>query len=395
MKSEIERIIGKSRSMALQLDEPNLEGGELRRYLQQSISGVRGALLLSLSVALVSSAMLEPMQSQSSFHNQPIIFSTLTLLSVTAYATSFMQFFLKKISLLMGLGIFGSGALLLWQLQIVSHQNEVIFFAGASVLVMWIYTLSQLDFKIAAMVSWTLTALALLISTDTIQFTWNSYIAGTLLLITTNLISMSSSHNTLKLTLQLSDIICALHEKATTDKVTGTYNRHHLMELSEREYARAKRLEKPISIMLIDIDHFKMINDKYGHIMGDRVLSALAQCLKNNIREFDVCGRYGGDEFMILVTDTPPLSACSVAHRILNCVNNTKVTDQNTTIGFGISIGVDDNKGSEDDRCLEELIRNADAALYEAKIDGRNRIRFSQPMTTQKNREEICTRSSA
>ncbi|MES9881634.1 MAG: hypothetical protein ABW185_12215, partial [Sedimenticola sp.] len=152
MKSEIERIIGKSRSMALQLDEPNLEGGELRRYLQQSISGVRGALLLSLSVALVSSAMLEPMQSQSSFHNQPIIFSTLTLLTVIAYAISFMQFFLKKISLLMGLGIFGSGALLLWQLQIVSHQNEVIFFAGASVLVMWIYTLSQLDFKVAAMV---------------------------------------------------------------------------------------------------------------------------------------------------------------------------------------------------------------------------------------------------
>ncbi|MES9881996.1 MAG: diguanylate cyclase, partial [Sedimenticola sp.] len=76
-------------------------------------------------------------------------------------------------------------------------------------------------------------------------------------------------------------------------------------------------------------------------------------------------------------------------------VNNTKVTDQNTTISFGISIGVDDNKGSEDGSCLEELIRNADAALYEAKIDGRNRIRFSQPMTTQKNREDICTRSSA
>ncbi len=159
---------------------------------------------------------------------------------------------------------------------------------------------------------------------------------------------------------------------AITDTVTGVYNRRGFFELGKREVERARRFGRPLTGIMFDMDHFKDVNDTFGHTCGDQVLRIIAERIKSNIREVDIMGRYGGDEFTILLPETDLFVATNVAERLRLCVYDSPVPMEGSLIPLTISLGV--ARLSHDLLDLTSLLDRADAALYSAKRSGRNRV---------------------
>ena len=162
---------------------------------------------------------------------------------------------------------------------------------------------------------------------------------------------------------------------AMTDPLTGLHNRRSLFELGKIEFSRANRMNRPICCMMLDLDNFKQINDNYGHPMGDQVLQEFATRCKRSIREIDLIGRYGGEEFVVFLPETDIETAMQVAERLRASIVETpmKVSDQevNVTVSIGVS------RKDENTLELETLIARADQAMYIAKHKGRNRVAIS------------------
>ncbi len=165
--------------------------------------------------------------------------------------------------------------------------------------------------------------------------------------------------------------IIQLHEEAVRDPLTGLFNRRYMNLLAEMEFKKTKRYSHPLSVLMIDIDHFKDINDKYGHKVGDLVLKHVAQEIKNHIRSSDIPIRYGGEEFVIILPNTTKESAFILAERIRKHIEATSVFADGMEIKCTISTGV----SSMDDcpETFEELVNNSDKKMYLAKRSGRNR----------------------
>jgi diguanylate cyclase (GGDEF)-like protein/PAS domain S-box-containing protein len=164
-----------------------------------------------------------------------------------------------------------------------------------------------------------------------------------------------------------------LQRQAITDSLTGLYNRRYFYDQANREFARSKRQQQPLSLLVIDIDLFKVINDKYGHPVGDAVLSSIAANLLPLIREDDILARVGGEEFAILLPNTLIDSAINLAERIRYFQEASKVTGNsghviNNTISIGVAIS------HSDDSDFQQVFLRADNALYQAKKQGRNRV---------------------
>ncbi len=156
-----------------------------------------------------------------------------------------------------------------------------------------------------------------------------------------------------------------------TDPLTGLYNRRKFFEDLEREVARIIRYESPLALIMLDIDHFKAVNDRFGHQMGDEVLKEVAEILRENTRKTDVVARYGGEEFILLLTETPLEGATLVASRIREAIEKVAVLGADIEIKFTASLGV--GVFQEGDT-TDTFVAHADAALYRAKDNGRNRI---------------------
>lgn len=160
---------------------------------------------------------------------------------------------------------------------------------------------------------------------------------------------------------------------ATTDGLTGLSNRRSLFELADRAFAAATRYDRPLSGVMFDIDHFKRVNDTYGHGVGDEVLREIARRCESGVREVDILGRYGGEEFVAILPETGLEGAMGVAERLRKAVDRTPIYTSAGPIPVTISAGVAKLDGGS--RSLKELLERADAALYEAKDSGRNRVR--------------------
>lgn len=171
-------------------------------------------------------------------------------------------------------------------------------------------------------------------------------------------------------TTELSQANSELLTMAVTDKLTNIYNRTKLDTVLENESKRAGRTGKPLSVALLDVDHFKQVNDSCGHAIGDMVLVGIADVLKREVRQTDTIGRWGGEEFLVILPDTDAEGALRVAEKIRCAIAATRfpVIGQKT-VSLGVAVQ------SEDDT-LANLLSRADVALYEAKFAGRNRVKL-------------------
>jgi len=165
----------------------------------------------------------------------------------------------------------------------------------------------------------------------------------------------------------------SLAEASHRDGLTGIYNRRFLEESIAKEFTRAHRYGGAMSLLMIDIDHFKLVNDTHGHLSGDEVLRTTAKRLDALVRQTDTLGRYGGEEFAVLLPETVMNGAQSFAERIRLCISDEAIPYGENAIHVTISIGV--AQYNDDMTRYEELIQDADAALYEAKKAGRNCVR--------------------
>jgi diguanylate cyclase (GGDEF)-like protein len=172
---------------------------------------------------------------------------------------------------------------------------------------------------------------------------------------------------------QLEAMIHRVEALAITDPLTGLFNRRRFADVLRREFAVTKRYHNVLSCLMLDIDHFKSVNDRYGHDFGDSVLKEVAATLLHNIREVDLACRYGGEEFAILLPHTPKDNAIIVADRITSCVRQLKLSSGADSVTVTLSIGIASTKDVPDSDS-DALIRSADVALYEAKRLGRDRI---------------------
>lgn len=167
-----------------------------------------------------------------------------------------------------------------------------------------------------------------------------------------------------------------LQELATVDELTGLYNRRHFLERLEGRVREAERTSRPLSTIMIDVDHFKRINDEFGHAAGDAVLRVVGSTLATNVRRYDLAARHGGDEFIVYLPNTDLDVARTVAERIRRAI-----AAGSCDVGGGhiasvtVSLGVASIRGGED---RDSLIKRADEALYEAKVSGRNRTRLAE-----------------
>lgn len=165
----------------------------------------------------------------------------------------------------------------------------------------------------------------------------------------------------------------ALAQQAKTDSLTGLSNRRNFLELADKELARAKRYDKLLSVLMLDLDEFKRINDTYGHQTGDCVLRKVGEVCLETLREVDIAGRIGGEEFAILLPESDAKQAIEVAERLRQDLENSLVTlEQGREINFTASIGV--TTLTTADTSVDKLLSLADKALYEAKRTGRNKV---------------------
>lgn len=165
-----------------------------------------------------------------------------------------------------------------------------------------------------------------------------------------------------------------LFESATYESLTGVLRREAILEILEREAQRATRYERPLAVAMVDLDHFKSVNDRFGHLGGDGVLQRVAQVLRGGLRGTDSIGRYGGEEFLLVLPETPLEGAVAVAEKIRETVSRSPIPiPDHEAITVTTSIGIAELNAS-DPVAARELLRRADEALYQAKREGRNRV---------------------
>jgi diguanylate cyclase (GGDEF)-like protein len=170
-----------------------------------------------------------------------------------------------------------------------------------------------------------------------------------------------------------SSMIKKLNQLSTTDVLTGLFNRRALNDLLNLEIGRAKRYCSDLSVMLCDIDKFKLVNDTHGHSAGDLALQTFSKALINTIRKSDIVGRYGGDEFMIILPETSLKGAKKLAEKIRSAVEDVELKLSNgNTIRLSTSIGVASCCAPMED--IDTIVARADTALYASKNTGRNKV---------------------
>ncbi|HOP63544.1 MAG TPA: diguanylate cyclase [Spirochaetota bacterium] len=164
-----------------------------------------------------------------------------------------------------------------------------------------------------------------------------------------------------------------LYRMATLDRMTGLFIHHYFQERLAEEIKRAERTENPLTLLMADLDHFKEVNDRYGHPQGDIILKGTANIIHQNIRSFDIPSRYGGEEFAIILADTDIEAAEHIAARLRKRVEEATYLIDNDEVRITISIGIA-QFDSHKDMTSKDLIKRADTALYSAKSQGRNRV---------------------
>jgi two-component system cell cycle response regulator len=165
---------------------------------------------------------------------------------------------------------------------------------------------------------------------------------------------------------------------AVTDSLTGMYNRRYLESHFERVVGRVAGTDKEITLMVLDIDHFKSVNDTHGHDVGDEVLQGVAKRIQSNLRGFDTAVRFGGEEFVVLLPDGDAATGRTAAERLCSFIAATPVPVAGKPEGLPITVSIGVATSTAGVETLDQMVKRADVALYEAKESGRNRVVFAK-----------------
>jgi diguanylate cyclase (GGDEF)-like protein len=182
---------------------------------------------------------------------------------------------------------------------------------------------------------------------------------------------------TSRLITKVSEANRKIQEMAITDALTRIFNRRHIMERFAEEFERARRVNGPLSCIMADIDDFKSINDTYGHLFGDKILEKISAVMSASLRAYDILGRFGGEEFLIILPDTGPDAAGTLAERIRNNVKERCTAEPGlsrcgtVTMSFGFTVMRDS------DRSVDDMIKRADVGLYKAKTSGKDKTEIT------------------
>lgn len=168
-----------------------------------------------------------------------------------------------------------------------------------------------------------------------------------------------------------------LENIAATDPLTGLFNRRHLFERAAEEVLRAQRCGEPLALIMVDVDHFKQVNDRHGHAVGDALLAGVADAIRRTLRRVDIAGRLGGDEFAILLPNTDAASASIAADRLRTAIATGRSAGEiHVRASVGVAMAQRIPAGSEPASYFKDLLQEADTALYVAKERGRDRVEF-------------------
>jgi len=212
---------------------------------------------------------------------------------------------------------------------------------------------------ITAVMLWKLMPMALLIPSKVILEKQNAELRN---------IKIQLEENNRSLEQRVLERTCELEKMATLDSLTGVLNRGEVMRYANHELKRNRRYPKSFSLLMIDIDHFKNINDDFGHLIGDEALLHVAQSISDGCREIDIIGRYGGEEFLVICPETDTDAARNLAERIRKAVESLSVENlPKITCSIGVASYIEHDS-------IESLIDEADTALYRAKRQGRNQV---------------------
>ena len=181
----------------------------------------------------------------------------------------------------------------------------------------------------------------------------------------------------LQMCIDLEAMRAQLDVLATRDELTGVHNRRHFLVLADREWSRCRRYEMGAALLMVDVDLFKRVNDVHGHLAGDLMLRKIARAVGDTLRQPDLLGRFGGEEFMVFLPHADPLGALDAAERIRERVAELSLDWRGLTVQATVSVGVVALDASHDS--LATLIQDADQALYAAKDAGRNCVRSVPP----------------
>jgi len=183
-----------------------------------------------------------------------------------------------------------------------------------------------------------------------------------------------AKEKTEKLANELHSANIKLHELAFRDALTGLFNHRFFQEALDRELDRTMRYQRDLSLIIFDIDHFKKVNDTYGHPVGDRVLAAIGRSAEQTVRNSDVIARYGGEEFAIILPETDFMGAAALAERLRSGIELLDIEVEGTTIKVTVSVGFTSCRHNIRNPEKRTIIGMADKALYIAKQSGRNKV---------------------
>ena len=193
------------------------------------------------------------------------------------------------------------------------------------------------------------------------------------LLLTRSLHTIKKLEDDRKYIDSITDRVEQIEKESRLDHLTGIYNRQHIDHLLEKEYEESNINHWPLSLVFIDIDDFKLINDTFGHLGGDEVLKVISKFFSSNIRETDYIARYGGDEFILMLPGSTSVIAKTLIERLLELFEEkVKVKVKDIDVEVSVSIGIATHVGEHDFNNLKELMAAADSALYKAKESGKN-----------------------
>jgi diguanylate cyclase (GGDEF)-like protein len=167
-------------------------------------------------------------------------------------------------------------------------------------------------------------------------------------------------------------LVSELQRLSRHDALTGLLNRRAMEEALNAQLKRSERTHEPFVVMMLDLDHFKRINDRYGHPVGDDALKHVAALLQSAMRASDSVGRFGGEEFVLLLSNTPMAQAEPVAEKIRDLLHQSPLASSTESIALSVSIGV--AQWQENGEDVSRVLSRADAALFQAKVQGRNRV---------------------